>query len=101
VTRSSFISVVTSCWYILVISVAISVEYWKFTNAFNDFLKIQNCYHRYLELFSTVTCPLVLRSRTYMTVIAELAGLRLLHQELQRDFPEELYPVHMFAFVPM
>ena len=42
----------------------------------------------------------VARSLEYMLTLFELCGLTLIQRKLQTDFPDELYPVHMFALVP-
>ena len=39
------------------------------------------------------------RSRIYMHTLFVLAGLNVILELQQRDFPEELYPVWMFALV--
>jgi protein N-terminal methyltransferase len=40
------------------------------------------------------------RSLPYIKVIAELAGLRVVHQRYQEGFPEDIFPVPMIAFAP-
>jgi len=42
----------------------------------------------------------VSRAPAYIILLAKLAGLTLLLQEKQKGFPEDLYPVYMFAFAP-
>ena len=40
------------------------------------------------------------RSYGYILAIAELAGLRLVYQRFQEDFPSGLFPVPIIAFEP-
>lgn len=42
----------------------------------------------------------VSRAPAYIILLAKLAGLTLLLKEKQKDFPEDLFPVYMFAFAP-
>ncbi len=35
-----------------------------------------------------------------MRILFDMAGLDILHETIQTDFPSELCPVHMFALVP-
>jgi len=43
----------------------------------------------------------VSRSRNYIKLLTRLAGLEVIAEEQQAGFPEELFPVYMFAFVPV
>ena len=38
------------------------------------------------------------RSLRYLKILLNLAGLELCAERLQKDFPEELLPVHMLAY---
>lgn len=40
------------------------------------------------------------RSYPYILAIAELAGLRVVYQRFQQDFPAGIFPVPMIAFEP-
>lgn len=42
----------------------------------------------------------VCRHIVYMELLFELAGLELIMKQLQKDFPEELFPVMMYALRP-
>ena len=41
------------------------------------------------------------RSIEYITLIIKLAGLKIVMQKKQIGFPDELFPVMMFAMVPI
>jgi protein N-terminal methyltransferase len=43
----------------------------------------------------------VSRRKDYMTVLLEMSGMHILKAEKQAGFPEELYPVMMFAMCPI
>lgn len=39
----------------------------------------------------------VARHKTYFKLLLSLAGLQVVYEKLQTDFPEELFPVMMWA----
>ena len=43
----------------------------------------------------------VTRSARYLGEVFRLAGMKVLLIQEQKDFPEELFPVQMYAFVPL
>lgn len=59
---------------------------------------IMNKSHAFnLDLNDSSVC----RNITYFEVLFKLAGMEIVKMELQTDFPEELYPVMMFALRPI
>ena len=42
----------------------------------------------------------VTRSARYLEEVFRLAGMKALLVQEQRNFPEELFPVQMYAFIP-
>ncbi len=43
----------------------------------------------------------VCRNIIYFRLLFELAGMEIVREQLQTDFPEELYPVMMFVLRPL
>ena len=42
----------------------------------------------------------VTRSLDYILAVAELAGLRVVYQRFQENFPDNIFPVPMIALAP-
>jgi hypothetical protein len=51
-------------------------------------------------LFSAEPELVLSRTPAYMKILFALAGLEVLLERVQADFPDELTPVHMFAMAP-
>ena len=43
----------------------------------------------------------VARCPEYIRLLLQLSGLNIILETPQKDFPEDLYPVHMFALEPL
>lgn len=42
----------------------------------------------------------VVRSASYLKALFRVSGMKLVSEEAQEGFPDELFPVVMFAFAP-